>query len=64
MDFIPLFSQSNPSGPGQGDVGALLRRVAVTLDELGDVQVGDITFSSAVTDGERVQSPVHPMFAK
>lgn len=46
------FSQSNPVGPGQGDVGALLRRVADTLDELGDIIVQDITFSKQVTAGE------------
>jgi hypothetical protein len=46
------FSQSNPSGPGQGDVAALLRRVADSVDELGDVRIQDITFSSQVTEGE------------
>jgi hypothetical protein len=46
------FSQSNPEGPGQGDVAALLRRVADTLDGLGDVDVQDMTFQSQVTDGE------------
>ena len=46
------FSQSNPTGAGQGDVAALLRRVATTLDELGDIQVSDITFSSEVTGEE------------
>jgi hypothetical protein len=46
------FSQSNPSGDGQGDVAAVLRRVADTLDGLGDVQVQDITFHSNVADGE------------
>jgi hypothetical protein len=45
-------SQSNPDGDGQGDVAALLRRVAETLDSLGDIQVADITFHSEVTDGE------------
>lgn len=49
---IRHFSQSNPDGEGQGDVAALLRRVADSLDRLGDVQVQDLTFSSAVTDGE------------
>ena len=49
---VEHFSQSNPAGPGQGDVAALLRRVAGTLDELGDVQVQDITFASSATDGE------------
>jgi hypothetical protein len=46
------FAQSNPKGVGQGDVAALLRRVAATLDALGDVQIQDITFHSEVTDGE------------
>ena len=46
------FSQSNPAGAGQGDVAALLRRVATTLDELGDIQISDITFSSQVTAEE------------
>lgn len=46
------FSQSNPEGPGQGDVAALLRRVADSLDDLGDVDVQDIAFHTAVTAGE------------
>lgn len=46
------FSQSNPAGEGQGEVAALLRRVADRLDDLGDVQVQDVTFSSEVTAGE------------
>jgi hypothetical protein len=46
------FSQSNPSGAGQGHVAALLRRVADSLDELGDMDVQDIAFHSEVTDGE------------
>lgn len=46
------FSQSNPDGDGQGDVGALLRRVADTIDSLSDIQVEDITFQSQVTDAE------------
>jgi len=49
---INHFSQSNPSGAGQGDVAALLRRVADSLDDRGDVQVADITFASSFTDGE------------
>ncbi|MET4706117.1 hypothetical protein [Frigoribacterium sp. UYMn621] len=49
---INHFSQSNPSGAGQGDVPALLRRVADSIEELGDVQVADITFSSSVSDDE------------
>ena len=46
------FSLSNPTGPEQGDVPRLLRRAADHLEELGDVQVGDITFSSEPTAGE------------
>jgi len=46
------FSQSNPAGAGQGDVAALLRRVAESIDDLGDVDVQDITFSTEVGDGE------------
>jgi hypothetical protein len=46
------FSQSNPSGTGQGDVAALLRRVAETIDSYGDIQVQDITFRSEVSEGE------------
>jgi hypothetical protein len=47
------FSQSNPDGPGQGDVPALLRRVADSIEALGDVMVEDITFSSEPTADER-----------
>ena len=46
------FSQGQPLGIGQGDVAALLRRVADSLDELGDVQVLDLTFKTEVTEGE------------
>lgn len=46
------FSQSNPAGDGQGDVVALLRRVADTLESCGDVTVQDISFHSEVTGDE------------
>lgn len=49
---ISHFSQSNPSGKGQGDVSALLRRVADQIESLGDVQVQDVTFASQPTEGE------------
>jgi hypothetical protein len=49
---ISHFSQSNPAGEGQGDVAALLRRVADSIDSLGDVQIQDITFTSEPTGGE------------
>jgi hypothetical protein len=53
---ISHFSQANPRGPGQGDVVGLLRRVADTIDELGDVTIQDITFAIEVTDAEDVVS--------
>ncbi|WP_234012430.1 hypothetical protein [Nocardia cyriacigeorgica] len=47
------FSQANPKGPGQGDVAALLRAVADTVDELGAVSVSDVVLHSETTvDGE------------
>lgn len=46
------FAQSNPSGPGQGDVAALLRRVADSIDALGEVQIEDITFTTTLTAEE------------
>lgn len=46
------FSQSNPSGMGQGDVGALLRRVADTIDSLGGVTIADVCFHSVPTADE------------
>ena len=49
---IRHFSQSNPTGDGRGDVARLLRRVAGTLDELGDVDVQDVVFHTEVTESE------------
>lgn len=43
------FSQANPEGPGQDDVPALLRRVADTIEGLGDIQVHDLIMHSEVT---------------
>jgi hypothetical protein len=39
---IERFSQGNPAGPDQGDIAALLRRVADTLDAYGAIRVQDI----------------------
>lgn len=50
--LVSHFSQSNPSGPGQGDVPALLRRVADTIESEGDIDVQDIVFHSEVTEAE------------
>jgi hypothetical protein len=46
------FSLSNPTGPGQGSVSALLRRLADQLDGLGEVEIIDISFSSQPTGEE------------
>lgn len=47
------FSQSNPTGIGQGHVPSLLRRVADSIERLGNVIVEDITFSTQPTADER-----------
>jgi hypothetical protein len=49
---ISHFSQSNPNGADQGDVAALLRRVADSIDALGDVTVEDLTFHAEPTADE------------
>jgi hypothetical protein len=47
------FSQANPRSAGQGNVSAPLWRVADTIDELGDVEIGDLILHSEITsDGE------------
>jgi hypothetical protein len=43
------FTQANPTGSGEG-IPALLRRVALTLESLGEVDVVDITFRSDITE--------------
>lgn len=46
--------QANPTGPGQDDVPALLRRMADTVEQLGSVEVADVTFGTDSTaDGPR-----------
>lgn len=51
------FSQSNPVGDGQGDVPALLRRVAASIEQLGDdVEVQDVVFHDE-QDDERDSVP-------
>lgn len=47
---IAHFSQSNPKGPTQGDISALLRRVADSIAELGEVEVQDIVFHGELDD--------------
>lgn len=43
-------SHSNALGPNHGDLPALLRRMADTLDELGPADVQDMTLSTKVTE--------------
>ena len=44
------FSQSNPQGPDQGNVPALLRRVADSIAALGDIEVQDIVFHTQLDE--------------
>lgn len=44
------FSQSDPAGPGQDDVPALLRRVADSITDLGQVEVLDLVMHNEVTE--------------
>jgi hypothetical protein len=54
------FSQANPKGEGQGDVPALLRRVADSIEELGPVEVQDIILHEEITaDGPWVSLTVY-----
>lgn len=43
------FAQANPAGEGQGDVPALLRRVAESIAELGDVEILDLVMHNEIT---------------
>jgi hypothetical protein len=47
---VEHFSQANPAGEGQGDVPALLRRVADSIDALGKVEVQDLVLHTEVTE--------------
>ena len=51
------FSQANPGGERQDDVPALLRRVADSIAELGEVQVMDVVFRTERTS----EGDSHPM---
>jgi hypothetical protein len=54
------FSQANPQGDGQGNVPALLRAVADTIEGLGAVDIQDIAFHSEVTaEGDWVSMTVY-----
>jgi adenylate kinase len=44
------FTRSNPRGPSQRDVAALLRRVADTIERLRPARVHDVTFATEMTE--------------
>ncbi|MGW5385069.1 hypothetical protein [Nocardia sp. NPDC003963] len=46
---ISHFSQSNPAGDGQGDIVALLRTVASSIERLGEVTVQDMVLHNEMT---------------
>lgn len=47
---IEHLSQANPAGEGQESVPNLLRRVAETLDALGEVEVQDLVLHAETND--------------
>lgn len=47
------FSRGNPAGPDQANYPALLRAVAESIEELGDIQVTDRVLHNEITaDGD------------
>jgi hypothetical protein len=51
---VEHFSQANPAGKDQGDVPALLRWVADSIEALGEVEVQDLVMHTEVTEtGDR-----------
>jgi hypothetical protein len=47
---VEHFSQASPAGADQGDVPALLRRAADSIDALGEVEVQDLVMHTEVTE--------------
>jgi hypothetical protein len=47
---VEHFSQANPAGEGQSDVPALLRRIADSIDALGEVEVQDLVLHTEITE--------------
>jgi hypothetical protein len=57
---VSHFGRFNPEGEGQGDVAALLRRVADAIEELGEIDILDLVFHSETTaDEDRVSITVY-----
>lgn len=46
---VQHFSQANPAGPGQENVPALLRRLADTIEGLGEVEIMDLVMHNEIT---------------
>lgn len=46
---VPTLLPAQPEGDGQGDVAALLRSVADSIESLGDVSVQDVVLHTEVT---------------
>lgn len=44
------FSLNNPRGEGQEDVPMLLRRLAATLEEMGNIEIRDVVFHADTDD--------------
>jgi len=47
---VRYFSQSNPEGPDQGDVPALLRLMARSIEEFDGIEVQDLVFETENTE--------------
>jgi hypothetical protein len=48
------FSQANPAGPDQADVPALLRRIAGTIEDLGEVEILDLVLHQEISPRRRL----------
>ncbi len=46
---ISHFSQANPAGESQGDLVALLRTIADSIESLGEVSVQDLVLHNEIT---------------
>ena len=48
---IRHFTQANPAGPEQGNVPALLRRIAATIERHSDIEIQDVVLHNEITTG-------------
>jgi hypothetical protein len=57
---IEHFSQANPEGAGADDVPSLLRRVAESIEALGDIEVQDLILHMGMDEhGDRPSLTVY-----